>query len=235
VKKINIKDASIATATIEIQHLIVSDRKLTMAVFRQIPEEVVVDFEKGTLRGEVWGHVNYWWGNDDPSPDARHLVWQKGSGLRRFKLLGTNPYNSKINTGRFRHMVRMKRDIVESLQEKNLQIEALESYLSGPDEYSGCGKRENLAHWITGGYDKPFKELMRHLDNLYFSFGDPSLEKERRDNAHVAVVAVIDSIRAEIDTIPDPAPLSEEIEVIWGRWLKLCDELQKTPQLFIAV
>jgi hypothetical protein len=83
--RIHVKDATLSTATITIRHLTVSDRKLTLAVFRQIPHGRLIDFGKGILLGDVWGHVNYWWKTPDyRTDDAMHIVWQKGTELRRF-------------------------------------------------------------------------------------------------------------------------------------------------------
>lgn len=79
---INVHDASIKTATVEIKSLTVSGRQVTMGVFRQLLNEDVIDPATATLRGIPWGTVNYF---PKPCQDADHLhvVWQKGDELRR--------------------------------------------------------------------------------------------------------------------------------------------------------
>lgn len=82
--KIDVRDAKVSTAAVEIQTLVISGRQVTLAVFRQLLDEEPFD-ESGTLRGIPWGTVNY---HPDPrckSERSRHLhlVWQFGGELRR--------------------------------------------------------------------------------------------------------------------------------------------------------
>lgn len=81
------QNAEITTASITIKSLTVDRRQVTMALFRQLISEEIFDwdalFRYGTasLRGVGWGHVRYL---IEHSPnEAIHLVWQKGSDLRR--------------------------------------------------------------------------------------------------------------------------------------------------------
>jgi len=77
-------EATIKTASVEIRALTVSGRQVTLSVFRQLQEEQVVDQESLTLKGPVWGKVNYFWGDDARrTDDPLHVVWQKGDELRR--------------------------------------------------------------------------------------------------------------------------------------------------------
>jgi len=77
-------EATIKTASVEIRALTVSGRQVTLSVFRQLQEEQVVDQESLTLKGPVWGKVNYFWGDDAKrTDDPLHVVWQKGDELRR--------------------------------------------------------------------------------------------------------------------------------------------------------
>lgn len=100
-RKINVHDAQVKTARVEIRHIVVSNRKMTQSVFRQIPFERVVEFDESgavQFRGELWGEVNYWWKGTSPKyysvgryPDReqyqrRHMLWQLGDELRRVAL-----------------------------------------------------------------------------------------------------------------------------------------------------
>lgn len=75
--------ATITTAAIQIQTLTIGKKQVTLAVFRQLREEPLVA-EDGTLNGVPWGIVNYHPDKcGDDYSDHWHIVWQRGSELRR--------------------------------------------------------------------------------------------------------------------------------------------------------
>jgi hypothetical protein len=78
---INVRDAQIKTAKVEIKSLTVSGKQVTMGVFRQLIKEPVIDPETFELRGLPWGTVNYF--PKPCTPNHLHVVWQKGTELRR--------------------------------------------------------------------------------------------------------------------------------------------------------
>ncbi|MGI8519132.1 MAG: hypothetical protein ACR2MC_00740 [Actinomycetota bacterium] len=85
--RINVSEATIKTATVEIKSLSISGKQVTLAVFRQLVEEPVLaydDAQQATVKGPIWGTVNY---HPDPSckrsSDHVHVVWQRGDELRR--------------------------------------------------------------------------------------------------------------------------------------------------------
>jgi hypothetical protein len=80
-KVINIRDAKIKTTTVEIKSMVVSNRQVTLALFRQLREERLIA-DDGTLRGVPWGTVNYCPHKCISTPHW-HVVWQKGDELRR--------------------------------------------------------------------------------------------------------------------------------------------------------
>lgn len=102
-KSITVQTAEIKSATVEIKTLAVNNKQVTLATFRQIPQERLIDGRTITLRGVVWGRVNYFWeavdtdptyffGNPptfyqeydyDRSGQAVHVLWQLGTELRR--------------------------------------------------------------------------------------------------------------------------------------------------------
>lgn len=82
--KLTVQSAEVKTATVEIKTLTVSGKQVTLATFRQLREEDPLD-DGYAFKGLPWGWVNY-------HPDERscrrradhlHVVWQKGSELRR--------------------------------------------------------------------------------------------------------------------------------------------------------
>jgi len=94
-RRIATKEAALRTAMVEIKSLTVSGKQMTLAVFRQLLAEDVIDRATTTLRGVPWGTVNYFWKGCavwDQDGDASrvgdndrhiHVVWQQGGELRR--------------------------------------------------------------------------------------------------------------------------------------------------------
>jgi hypothetical protein len=99
--QLTVHNAQVSTATVEIRTLTIDGKQVTLAVFRQLPDEPLIA-EDGTLRGVPWGRVNYHpdkvpgtdgWGHlprpvpctseDSVYGEHIHVVWQKGAELRR--------------------------------------------------------------------------------------------------------------------------------------------------------
>lgn len=91
---IDVQQASLNTATVQIKTLTINGKQVTMAVFRQLLQEELFN-EDGTLKGQVWGHVNYF--PKPCEPDHLHVVWQKGAELRRACIF-ENPCRSVLAT-----------------------------------------------------------------------------------------------------------------------------------------
>jgi hypothetical protein len=83
---INIENAQIKTASVEIKTLSVSGRQVTLSVFRQIIEESIIHEDTMKLNGTPWGLVNYFVKEDNPQCKI-NIVWQKGKELRRCVIL----------------------------------------------------------------------------------------------------------------------------------------------------
>lgn len=83
---LEVQQAQVSTATVEIKTLTVSGKQVTLAVFRQLQEEPLLDM-KGLFRGNPWGRVNYHppdcTGKSTQFSTHIHGVWQKGEELRR--------------------------------------------------------------------------------------------------------------------------------------------------------
>lgn len=88
---ITVEQAELKTASVEIRHVVVNARKMTLSVFRQIPEEDILVLEGGgwRLAGVPWGLVNYFWGS--MNANRHHVLWQKGKELRRSLVVAYNP------------------------------------------------------------------------------------------------------------------------------------------------
>lgn len=94
---LTVRNAEIRTATVEIRTLTITGKQVTLAVFRQLPEEGTF----GKAGAVSWGWVNH-------CPDKacsprhnrfgwdvqhRHVVWQKGAALRRTTVWDPDQYN----------------------------------------------------------------------------------------------------------------------------------------------
>jgi hypothetical protein len=81
-RRITTKEATIKTAAVEVKTLTISGKQVTLAVFRQLQREDLIDPVEVQLRGVPWGLVNYFWGGCREYSHL-HVVWQDGDELRR--------------------------------------------------------------------------------------------------------------------------------------------------------
>jgi hypothetical protein len=81
-RQLTTQNATITTAAVEVKTLTISGKQVTLAVFRQLKEERLVA-EDGTLNGEPWGAINYHPDKCSAAAEHLHVVWQKGTELRR--------------------------------------------------------------------------------------------------------------------------------------------------------
>ncbi len=79
---INIHDAKLKTVSVDIRAMTISDRQVTLAVFRQLFDEPLIS-DDGRLAGLPWGVVNYHPDGCGWDQNHQHIVWQKGNELRR--------------------------------------------------------------------------------------------------------------------------------------------------------
>jgi hypothetical protein len=77
-----VRDATLKTLAVSVQTLRLGPKQVTLAVFRQLLQEEVID-DDGLFRGLVWGTVNYHPDGCASGPAHLHVVWQKGDELRR--------------------------------------------------------------------------------------------------------------------------------------------------------
>ena len=84
--KIEISDAKVSTAQVEVKTLAIKGKQVTLAVFRQIDvgDIMSLDIEnfRYTLRGFPWGRVNYCTKDCHRHGDHLHIIWQFEDELR---------------------------------------------------------------------------------------------------------------------------------------------------------
>ncbi|MFF4836585.1 hypothetical protein [Streptomyces sp. NPDC001315] len=91
-ERLTTQNATITTATIQIQTLTIGKKQVTLAVFRQLPEEPLIS-DDGTLNGEPWGRVNYHPAKCEGHANHWHIVWQQGSELLRATVVKTPDFD----------------------------------------------------------------------------------------------------------------------------------------------
>jgi hypothetical protein len=81
---LTVQNAEIKTAAVELKTLTVSGKQVTLAVFRQLREEDLINVD-GSLNGVPWGTVNYCPNGAGKCERAAHwhVVWQSGTDLFR--------------------------------------------------------------------------------------------------------------------------------------------------------
>lgn len=84
-KSLDLHNAEIRTASVEIRALTISGKQVTLAVFRQLREEPLIA-EDATLNGVPWGTVNYHPDKCGDDPEHLHVVWQRGNELLRARV-----------------------------------------------------------------------------------------------------------------------------------------------------
>lgn len=83
------QSAQITTASVQIKALTVNGKQVTLAVFRQLYDEPLYERETWEPHGTPWCRVNYHPDRCDSGkgvPEHEHVVWQKGSELRRTRI-----------------------------------------------------------------------------------------------------------------------------------------------------
>ena|SRR5258706_5945878 len=81
---LSVHEATVHTVTVQIRTLTIGPKQMTLAVFRQLIDEILLAYVGAELRGTPWGTVNY---HPDKMCDDLgqhfHVVWQKGDELRK--------------------------------------------------------------------------------------------------------------------------------------------------------
>src|SRR5262245_16993396 len=101
IRKLTSENAVIKTAAVEVKTLTISGKQVTLAVFRQLPEESPIDptteWPDFRFKGLIWGRVNY---HPDKCGDIAlehvHVVWQRGETLNRGRIYAPNVVAGKL-------------------------------------------------------------------------------------------------------------------------------------------
>ena len=156
---ITVKNAKLQTVTVAIESLTVNGRQVTLAIYRQLIEEELIDYS-GELRGLPWGTVNYHPHCEFKGPHV-HVVWQKGDQLRRAtQLIDDNDRRDFDDCSEADDYAKLlMRDIALGRRENDLKFEDFSHY---------CTFIKNGLKIIAVCDD----EVVQHLDNLKYLKND---------------------------------------------------------------
>lgn len=217
------QNATVTTATIQVQALTIGKRQVTLAVFRQLKEEPLIA-EDSTLLGEPWGVVNYHPDKCADAPEHLHVVWQKGDELRR-------------------SAVQMPHAGYHSHPMADLYVAAriIEGTVHAPWDAPEYPDTLSLGRKVPGGWT--FYQAGRFLVGTMMYEGkisagtqenwrrgnpvDPQLVQTFRDALVSLAIAPSASTGDIADALLDQIPAEQ--------YQRTVDQLTKLPQLFIAV
>jgi hypothetical protein len=238
VSRLTAQEATVKTATVEIKALTVSGKQVTMGVFRQLINEPVID-DWGNLEGIAWGRVNYFFG--DCKPDHMHVVWQKGTELRRACVFDKPGADSDYYL--------TLRASVEGALEDFTGIRAMHGIYPEHIRHS-----DRFIQWSVPGYDRSALVFIVRLDdslyNLaleaargYYNNADKSRYWRDRETALRSALAGalrkrnIDAEAVNLRTYwgLQVEPHIEEVRQFRRKWDATRNAIAHTDQLFIAV
>jgi len=236
--KIQDREATIKTASVEIKALTVSGKQVTLALFRQIVEERLIDESTLQYRGMPWGTVNYHLEMcKDMRRDHIHVVWQKGEELRRSAIEQYRWVDlrdeARVVAGRHRQTA-----LVRASQEQEPFVAAAKAlYPISAAEYL-WGRNQTLELELPGfpraTLSNPGLEKLRRYwrDRRGIESGAVQFEEVVRGNFAVYENCLDRSAAEWLDGAEERDEFADNVQAAWSvRYA----ELRQLDQLFIAV
>ena len=211
-KVLTAHNAEITTASISIKSLTIERKQVTLALFRQIQEEHIIDWKSVSLRGVGWGHVRYL--IDEPPGKAINLLWQKGSELRRCIVMRDAPQIRKSCII----------DIEDSKRIERITTDNGETIIMYDSYHPGYIKWNNI-EWMIDEYE--------HIGSLVLD-EKPSFLQVEKHNVWVKT-SMIKINEYHKKCKKNYNKLKEEIITKRHKYEELTTALFDLPQLFIAV
>ena len=222
---INVENASIKTASVEIKTLTVNGKQVTLSVFRQIIEENILDDENFKLNGTPWATVNYFWKDDQNLSDYKiHVLWQKGSELRRCVILKKANHKDSyyLKTKKYEQIQSSIHDRKSYIKD----IELTEKHYLDDKEIENCF------------YIKQLKWLINNTNNMigHINDGRSNNEITKYENilkrANDRLEYVYQELAREKKELIEDCDFLKEYEIQYN---KLVEPLIDLPHLFIAI
>jgi hypothetical protein len=206
-KKIDVNQVQIKTANIEIKAITLNSKQMTLAVFKQLQQEGLIDPKTLQLYGIPWGVINY---HPDKCSDANehiHVMWQKGNELRR-DIVYKQPCYAHWNMG----------DIYNAL---NDTVKDLEIIITKHIQKKQSSTGEYL-YFISRYYVEWFKNTLKSVFLNSEDFVDSCIV----DGILLKSVPIInETLTCE----------KEKLSIMGKPWTQLYSTLSNLDQLFIAI
>ncbi|MGB9791857.1 MAG: hypothetical protein ACPLTR_04675, partial [Thermacetogeniaceae bacterium] len=222
---IDVSQARLSKVSVEIQVVRVGDKQMTLAVFRQLEKEPLINWRTLRFRGIPWGWVNYHKGCLKRF-EHLHIIWQDGERLLRDDVYWRHPYETRYHQA---NEARARGFLADALA-----VGILRSELEGASWESTVAelKERGTAVCVLDGED------------LDVSVGDSdALLKAVRclsGESEGSRVEAESLLKERYGCVPEFQDLLEKARAALkadalDEWDKLYDSLRKLPQLFIAV
>lgn len=231
-KKLTTDNVTVSTATIEVKVMKIGNRQVTLAVFRQLPEEPIIYPDTGELCGIPWGRVNYHVDCEAIKFSHLHVVWQKGSELRR--AIACPPgYNLPNTSGELSTYAKLDNKVSEycsayvALLILNGWIpeswkETVPEHPHLADFFTLTLAGEQIRHWIHP--DVRHAWYKDHIGTLH------TREHELRKYISQARLPLDDEAIAQV-----LLPAYHKLKALTVAWQQSYAQLEQLDQLFIAV
>ena len=253
-KQITVQQAAIKTASVSVRSLTINGKQVTLAVFRQLRSEPIVESRNICLLGLPWGTVNYFWGGCVSDIQHLHVVWQKGEELRRACVYPDPPRSVESD---------LKQGISEAYESYLVNL-ALEGRLVREVGYRTAHTFKHRVEGLTLQHDISrddalCKATLAPPSSVYhdsFPTGDLAEQQKRRELWNVQKDREIREYRAQLEKDmaglrdmfgiqPEEVDASAALDYLKGtidtlrdyhtRWSAMYTEMLGLDQLFIAV
>jgi len=226
----------ITTVTVEVKILTIGGKQVTLEMFRQLPQEHVIDPETLEFRGPLWGRVHYFWGECAEKEEAGHfhIVWQKGSELRR-ACVEENPFwDSEVTL----HISNLEDDLDRINRIGMLQTGCIQMPSRSREEGEDWAK--------VGNWKLPYDDGdIRLLKNIWMQGeGYTFIREEAKESIQQRIQTLFDRLNQEVRRMltfpPDDQQRIEAKSMIENRvidirskWAKRYNQICALDQLFI--
>jgi len=161
-KLVNVDEVSVSTLSVEIKTVSVGRRQMSMALFRQLPREPLIDDDDDDLRlnGMPWGRVNYHWDGcfhpvDDESHVHVHVLWQRDNVLFQSAVSLSAPFLCDY--------IDAERDW-NSVLASHCRIGVLIAGITTNEEIKSQGNKISTGRWVASeDYQESFAYMLQQF------------------------------------------------------------------------
>lgn len=203
---LTIKEASLATMSVELSAIKVNNKQMSLSIFRQIKEEPYFNTETFEESGVPWGTVNYFWGrHEKTSKEKIHVIWQKADELRRCIIY---PIGLKSTQSNYCH-------------DLEYEIQDAKNWLDNDYNYK-CPFADQY------GVERPEKYT---LSEAYIKAGVEDWQKGKREKAEKAKVEILATLE---NLKKQHAEEKQRATDYYNNYMKIYNKLKGNAHLYIG-